>query len=214
LKALQPKHPAGLVVDLGCGSGILAADLVLSGYQVVGYDLSPAMVAIARKRVPTATFHAGSIWDVDLPSPCVAVAATGEIFNYLFDARNPNRRLQHLFARIHNALTPGGVLLFDIATPGRVPGGTRKTYTAHDDWACLYEATEDPRLRNLTRDITTFRRAGNMFRRSHEVHRLQLYESTEIVQKLRHVGFVVKRLNAYGGFSMPTGLRAFLARKK
>jgi hypothetical protein len=51
-----------------------------------------------------------------------------------------------------------------------------------------------------------------MFRRSHEVHRLQLYESTEIVQKLRHVGFVVKRLNAYGGFSMPTGLRAFLAR--
>jgi Methyltransferase domain len=39
--------PRGLVVDLGCGSGILARHLVKSGYDVLGVDPSPEMLRIA-----------------------------------------------------------------------------------------------------------------------------------------------------------------------
>ena len=38
----------GLVVDLGCGSGILARDVVDAGYEVLGIDISQAMIALAR----------------------------------------------------------------------------------------------------------------------------------------------------------------------
>ena len=61
----------GLVVDLGCGSGIWAKALVDAGYQVVGVDKSPAMIEIARQRVPEATFHVASFVefpDTALPS--------------------------------------------------------------------------------------------------------------------------------------------------
>jgi 2-polyprenyl-3-methyl-5-hydroxy-6-metoxy-1,4-benzoquinol methylase len=42
----------GLVVDLGCGTGILAEAVSNAGYDVLGVDLSPAMIEMARRRVP------------------------------------------------------------------------------------------------------------------------------------------------------------------
>ena len=38
----------GQIVDLGCGSGILARALADAGYDVLGYDISAEMVEIAR----------------------------------------------------------------------------------------------------------------------------------------------------------------------
>src|SRR5207247_4330914 len=38
----------GTVVDLGCGSGIYAAAMTAAGYDVVGCDLSPDMIELAR----------------------------------------------------------------------------------------------------------------------------------------------------------------------
>src|SRR5581483_11770225 len=47
----------GLVVDLGCGSGIWARALGDAGYEVLGVDQSEALLAIARKRAPNAAFR-------------------------------------------------------------------------------------------------------------------------------------------------------------
>ena len=73
----------GVVVDLGCGSGIWARALADSGYEVVGVDISPAMIELARQRVPEATFHVQSFVAFPIPA-CRAVTAQGEVFNYVF----------------------------------------------------------------------------------------------------------------------------------
>src|SRR5262245_52686434 len=52
----------GLVVDLGCGSGLWAEQLVRANYQVLGIDLSEPMIKIARKRVPAAVFRVESLF--------------------------------------------------------------------------------------------------------------------------------------------------------
>src|SRR5262249_21158349 len=88
----------GLVVDLGCGSGLCARALSRAGYSVAGIDISAAMLKMARKRVPEARFHQGSFLEVDLP-PCAAITAIGEIFNYLFDATNGLQALVRFFGR-------------------------------------------------------------------------------------------------------------------
>lgn len=46
---------SGLVVDLGCGSGIWAQKLVEAGYDVFGVDVSEAMIRIARRRARRGT---------------------------------------------------------------------------------------------------------------------------------------------------------------
>jgi SAM-dependent methyltransferase len=78
---------AGLVIDLGCGTGIWARELVRAGFAVLGIDISPSMIALARKRVPAAKFRIGSFLEAPLPE-CVAVTSLGECFNYLFDPSN------------------------------------------------------------------------------------------------------------------------------
>lgn len=53
----------GLVIDLGCGSRSWASRLANSGYDVLGIDLSPHMIALARRRVPQAALRAAYFLD-------------------------------------------------------------------------------------------------------------------------------------------------------
>jgi ubiquinone/menaquinone biosynthesis C-methylase UbiE len=48
-------EPRGEVLDVGMGTGRLCAELDRRGWQVSGVDLSPAMVAAARRRLPELT---------------------------------------------------------------------------------------------------------------------------------------------------------------
>jgi SAM-dependent methyltransferase len=214
LRALrQAGSERGLVIDLGCGSGILAAEIAAAGYEVLGYDISEAMIALARRRVPQARFRVQSLWAADLP-PCVAVTAIGECFNYLFDPDNTDKALAQLFRRIRDALCPGGLLLFDVAEPGRVPGpGSQRHSREEEGWAVLVTAEEDRRRKLLTRRITSFRKVGDLYRREQEVHRLRLLRGAALARQLRGLGFRVRLLRGYGEFRFPPGYVALLARK-
>jgi SAM-dependent methyltransferase len=201
----------GVIVDLGCGSGIWAQRLSGAGYEVWGIDISPAMIRIARKRVPGGKFQTGSYLKITLP-PCNAVTALGECFNYRFDKRNNFRELSRLFHRVYRALRPGGLFLFDMAVPGRgnVP---HSRYWEGNGWAILVDVVEDQRKRQLTRRITTFRRRGKLYRRDHETHNLHLFEQSEITKQLRQTGFSVHVLHGYGKLPLPEGCIGFMAQK-
>jgi len=204
---------AGLVIDLGCGTGIWAQELVHAGYAVLGVDFSPSMIALARKRVPAAEFRQGSFLKIRLPS-CAAVTSIGECFNYLFDGANCQKMLAGLFARIHGVLQPGGLLVFDILEPGSLPGtGLQTRFREGKDWAVLSKAEEDRKRARMTRRITTFRRIGKLYRRDSEIHRLQLYKGSELAKDLRRAGFRVTRLRGYGQMRFPGSHAGFLALK-
>jgi SAM-dependent methyltransferase len=201
----------GLVVDLGCGSGVFAKAITAEGYDVIGIDVSPAMLRMARKRVPAATFRRGSLHDVEIPQ-AVAVTGIGEAFNYFLRRPHSERGLARLFRKVHRALVPGGILLFDMAAPGRLPGGgPAKTHFEAEDWAILVTAEE--RNDVLTRRITSFRRNGSRYRRSEEIHRQRLFARPVVLRLLREVGFRVRPLPAYGDFRLPRGWVAYFASK-
>ncbi|MEA5598730.1 class I SAM-dependent methyltransferase [Rivularia sp. UHCC 0363] len=212
LEILQKNHiNTGLVVDLGCGSGLWAQELVKSAYRVIGIDISYSFIDIARHRVPEAEFHVDSLFNAEIP-PCNAVTSIGECLNYLFDSENNNQRLVELFRRIYKVLIPGGVFVFDIATPKQINLGTiTKGFTEGEDWIVLVEKEEKQEI--LTRRIITFRRCGEHYRRDEEVHQQRLYEAADIVQALAQIGFRVETLKGYGEFNLPPNHTAFIAFK-
>jgi SAM-dependent methyltransferase len=72
----------GRVADMGCGPGHLARYLAERGVEVVGIDLSPAMVRVARKLSPGLSFETGSLLALSAPDACFAgVAAFYAIVN-------------------------------------------------------------------------------------------------------------------------------------
>jgi SAM-dependent methyltransferase len=202
----------GTVVDLGCGSGIWAADLVAAGYDVVGLDVSADLLAIARRRAPAAPFVHASLWEAELP-PCVAVTAIGEVLSYGFDPR-AGGGLAPLLARVHAALAPGGLFLTDLLGPGTVGPSPRRLWRDGDDWVVLSEATEDPGARLLTRRIVVFRRVGAQWRRSDEVHTQHLHDPGAVLAAVRTAGFDSERLGGWDAATSRPGAYAVAARRR
>jgi SAM-dependent methyltransferase len=194
----------GRVVDLGCGSGIWAAELVDAGYEVVGVDASADMLALARERAPGATFVEASLQDIELP-PCGAITAIGECVNY---GGPPS--LEPLFRRAWQALEPGGLLVFDAAAPGREPEGRRRARHEGDGWVMRVDFAEDRAARTLTRRIRLVRngRAGE------EEHVLRLYEPDDVLEWLEASGFDVTRHPAYGAARGLPGVHVYVASRR
>jgi SAM-dependent methyltransferase len=208
----QNRIYTGLIVDLGCGSGLSARAFTQAGYQVLGVDISPAAIAIARQRVPDAEFRVESLFNTEIP-PCNAVTAIGECFNYRFDPHSNLQMLVRLFDRVYQALAPGGIFIFDIAEPGQLDGKMSKGFTEGDDWIVLVEKEEDRERSTLVRRIVTLRKIGEHYRRNDEVHHLQLYRSTDIAQALVNSGFQVEIAHSYGRYELPKAHAVAISRK-
>lgn len=211
---------SGTVVDLGCGSGILARAVGDAGYDVVGVDISRDMVELARAQAPDADIVVGSVHDAVIPR-AVAVTAIGEVLNYATDARAGLEALEHLARRVSAALASGGVFVFDVALPGR-HGPQRRHAVFHDreDWSLAMDADEHDDT--LDRRIVVFRRAPSaggepgLYRRTDEHHVLRLYRPEAVEAVLQQAGFSVERRSGYARGSTrstPTsGWAVFVAR--
>ena len=118
------------------------------------------------------------------------------------------------FRRVFKVLAPRGVFVFDVLGPRQVPPGTTaRGFREGEDWAVVSEREEDSEEGTMTRRIVSFRKVGEHYRRDEEVHRVRLYEPTEISILLRRAGFGVRTMRSYGGYPLEKGHAAFVARK-
>jgi SAM-dependent methyltransferase len=204
--------PGGLVVDLGCGSGILAHELTRAGYDVLGVDLSPEMIKLARKNAPQARFITGSLYEVDLP-PCDAVVAIGEVFNYIPPVAEQHPRLSTQFFKIAQALRKGGAFLFDVLVQATVKNVTYEKWSEGEDWAAHVTIHEDRTARTVDRQITLFRQVGELYRRTNETHRLYMHWRSQIERDLRQFDFAYKYSHRYDDYVLLPRRLAFHATK-
>jgi len=107
--AMLPASPSR-ILELGCGNGAFACDLVCRGHAVTGLDASHSGITIAKQREPRASFHCRNIFD---PTP--------EEWVGQFDVVVSLETIEHLslpgalLQRSREALRPGGTLI--ISTP-------------------------------------------------------------------------------------------------
>jgi SAM-dependent methyltransferase len=204
----------GPIVDLGCGGGVTAEILLAAGHRVVGIDLSESQIELARERAPDAELRVGSFIDAELPAGSLAIAAIGEVLNYAFDIRNDAGQLRRFLGRVHEALAPGGLLLFDLAEPGRVPDPPPPAvHRQGEGWAITYGAVEISSPPMLVREIRTVRRGADGLRSDVERHHLLLYPRADVLAVLGELGFEVAVRPGYAADLELPGLPVYLARR-
>jgi ubiquinone/menaquinone biosynthesis C-methylase UbiE len=73
---------AGVVVDLGAGTGILTRQLVYRAPGVIAVDPSPAMLERLRQRLPGIAARTGSAESMGLASGCADAVIAGSAFHW------------------------------------------------------------------------------------------------------------------------------------
>ncbi|MFD7379450.1 class I SAM-dependent methyltransferase [Streptomyces mirabilis] len=97
----------GPVADLGCGPGRVTAHLAGLGVSVLGVDLSPKMIGLARHAYPNLRFTEGSMTALKMRDD-----ELGGILAWCSTHHTPPQWLPAVFAEFHRTLAPGGYLLW------------------------------------------------------------------------------------------------------
>lgn len=124
---------SGPVADLGCGPGFVTAHLAGMDVPVLGVDLSPRMVELARRAHPDLAFTVGSMTALGIGD-----GTLGGILAHYSTHHTPPDELPVVYAEFHRTLAPGGLLMLaghagagERTRPTRAYGGRPVSYESH-----------------------------------------------------------------------------------
>jgi SAM-dependent methyltransferase len=212
LALLEPvRQRGGVVLELGCGSGLLTRHLVDAGHRVIATDASPAMVELAREYAAGAEDVRVLVLPEDPLPVADAVVSIGHVVSYLADEAAVERAL----VAIADAVASGGLFAIDIcdleygAARRDAPNYSR----AEEDWAIVTEFSV-PSPGRFVREITTFlRNDDGSWRRDRERHENVLLDTSLIPALLDGHGVEVTVGDSFGGETLPIGLRTVIGRR-
>jgi SAM-dependent methyltransferase len=212
LSLLEPiRERNGLVVELGCGSGLMTRHLLDSGHRVIATDASPAMLDLARDTAPDAEGLALLVLPDDVIPACDAVVAVGHPFSYLPDEKSIDRA----FVAAAHALRPGGVLAVDICDLewGVARQGAPNAGSVAEEWAIITEYSMPSPTRFVRQMAVFVRDRDGSWRRDDERHDNVLIDTSRLPGLLseHHVDATVT--TSFGAEVLPVGLRAVIGRR-
>jgi SAM-dependent methyltransferase len=209
---LEPiRERKGLVLELGCGSGLLTRHLVDAGHRVIATDASPAMLEIAEEYVPEAEDLRQLVLPDDPMPQADAIVSVGHTVNYLPDVPAIERAL----AAAARALRPGGVLAVDLCDLewGRLRRDQPNLGRAGDDWA-IVTTFSLPSPDRYVREMVTFRRNDDgTWRRDDERHDNVLIDTSRIPALLAPHGVQARIAPSFGSAQLPEGLVALVGHR-
>jgi SAM-dependent methyltransferase len=211
LHLLEPvRDRGGLVLELGCGSGLLTRYLVDAGHRVIATDASPAMLDLARDTAPGADVRLLVLPDDPLPD-ADAVVGVGHVLNYLPDAGAIERGL----VAAARAVRPGGVLAIDLCDLewARTRAGERPIGWVGDDWALITEFSIPAPDRFVRRMATFVRQEDGSWRRGDERHENILVDTARVPEILAQAGVEAAVEPSFGREELPAGLVAIVGRR-
>jgi SAM-dependent methyltransferase len=206
---LEPiRERNGLVLELGCGSGLLTRHLLDTGHRVLATDASPAMLDLARE-VASEAEDVRSLVLPDDPIPAAdAIVSVGHCLNYLADAPAIDRSL----AAIARALRPGGVLAIDLCDLewGDARRDAPNLGRVGHDWAIITQFSA-PAADRFVRQMAVFVRNGDgSWRRDDERHDNVLVDVERVPPHLESHGVRSTVGSSFGTERLPVGLRAVI----
>lgn len=209
LSLLEPvRERGGLVLEIGCGSGLLTRELVRAGHRVIATDASPAMLDLARGYV----MGAMQIRELTVPAdplpPADAIVSVGHALSYLPD----EQAISQALIAIARALRPGGLFAIDLVDIDFNQVKREDAGRVGDDWAIITRYSYQPG--RCVRAITTFApNPDGSWQRDDEIHIHTLIDARRVPDLLAPEGVEVTVRGDFGGERLPPGLAVLIGRR-
>ena len=175
------------ILDLACGTGILAICLAECNHVVCGIDNSPEMINIAKAKstgIPNLSFDVQDMVNFNVDGSFNLVTCTFDSINYNLKLSD----LRKMLERTAFALCEGGLFIFD--------SNTKELYLDHSDEVYEREINGQAFIQNCrydsTRNIATT--AFSFSDGTYEIHRQRPYGYDELDSLLKVAGFRVIHL--------------------
>lgn len=185
--SVLPQIPSGSeVLDLCCGTGKIASNLIKQRFQVTGVDSSEKMLDFARANAPKATLLCQDARQIHLENRVHLTLSLFDSLNHMMT----KDELIAVFERVWSILYPGGLFFFDMNSitkyESRWPGHDSLIYPDH---VAAISTHYDLKTRNATFEAAIFRLQEQQWIR-YDVHLTQKgYTAGEIHRALDYAGF-------------------------
>ena len=107
----------GIVLELGCGTGVMTELLAESGYDMIGVDNSEEMLGEAMEKRAESGYEIlyleQDMREFELYGTVRAVVSVCDCMNYITEEDD----LLTVFKLVNNYLDPDGIFIFDMNTP-------------------------------------------------------------------------------------------------
>jgi SAM-dependent methyltransferase len=213
-KFRSPK--ANTVLNIGCGTGLHDRELALLGYRVDGIDLSPEMIAEARKQSssPLLNFQVGEASSFQTEKSYDAVISLFHVMGYLTE----NIQLFTTFQNIFSHLSPGGLFIFDFwYGPGVLSEPPSQRTKSGEDELFKVSRSSVPTLYPVNNrvdvafEFNVHDKLSNTDTRFRETHKLRYFFFPELKFMLEQSGFKKIELRCWMDENNEPDLKAWYA---
>lgn len=177
------------ILDVCCGTGLVARHLVDRGFRVTGVDASFQMLEFARREVPEADFRNADARSFVVPEECAAAICTFDSLSYMLTEKD----LGAVFASVQGALRPGGMFLFDLSLEETYQREwSRECTIVEEEEAHFVRGCYDAEQRLGTTRVTSFVQNGS-WSRVDATFLTRCHPPDTVIACLRASGFATAR---------------------
>ena len=194
---------AGLVAELGCGTGNITERMAAAGYDMIGIDNSISMLDIANEKKyeneSSSLYLCQDMREFELYGTVSAIISLCDCINYITEPED----LKTVFRLVNNYLDPKGIFIFDFNTRHyyRDVVSNRTIAEDRDDISFIWDNYYDPEnnINELALSLFIREGDGDLFRKYEELHEQRGYTLSEIKQLIEASG--LKFVTAYNAFT-------------
>jgi ubiquinone/menaquinone biosynthesis C-methylase UbiE len=189
INELKAQNAGPLGADIGCGNGYFTRALYKAGYSVIGIDISPQMLSVARQKAAKegvrCEFLEGDITKLKLNAKINFAVAVNDCINYV-----PKDKIKTAFSKVYNSLKKGGVFIFDISSENKLRNIIGENLFGEDREDISYLWFNKQTADGVIMDLTFFvKQKDGSYARYDERHIQYAHSESDIISSLNEVGF-------------------------
>ena len=181
------------VLDAGCGTGTMSKLLLDRGFDVIGVDNSPEMLALAREKNPDELLLCQDLCELDLYGTVQCIICLQDTLNHI---KNPEN-VALCFKRFSLFLERGGLFIFDINSlyKHKISLGNNSFVLENENVLCAwrneYEAKDDSVKMQL--DLFSTENGKEYFRNTEFIREIYIPQDW-IENTLKTQGFIIEEI--------------------